>query len=283
LRLFLFIFLISFFGCKKNQNGYEEVEEGAEFKILKLGNHEITATPDDVITVQLTYHCLDTNVNEIELMNLINGVKVIRYIDNPFNNILFGMGEGDSALIKLNVNTFLNSFVISQLNYFPDSMLISAYIYNVTQKDTFQRQLTSFQKWMEEEKIFENQQIEKFIAKNEFAIEPDANGLYFNLLQEGFGNPPQVGNKILVHYKGYLLNGKEFDNTYIKGEPMDVIFGLSGQMIKGFELATAKMNQGAKAQILLPSALAFGDRGSSTGIIAPNTPLWYEIELVKIY
>ena len=63
---------------------------------------------------------------------------------------------------------------------------------------------------------------------------------------------------------------------------MQFTYGQEGQVIKGLEKAISFMNEGMKAKFIIPSQLAFGEMGSSSGIIPPNATLMYEIELLNI-
>jgi FKBP-type peptidyl-prolyl cis-trans isomerase len=63
---------------------------------------------------------------------------------------------------------------------------------------------------------------------------------------------------------------------------MEFVFGEQGQVIKGFETAISLLNEGAQAKFIIPSQLAYGEKGSSTGIVPPYTTLVYEIELLKL-
>lgn len=81
-----------------------------------------------------------------------------------------------------------------------------------------------------------------------------------------------------VHYKGTLLDGTEFDNSYSRGEP--ATFEVGG-VIPGWSEALQLMSAGGKYKLYVPSKLAYGDQGAG-GKIAPNSLLIFEVELLKI-
>jgi FKBP-type peptidyl-prolyl cis-trans isomerase len=107
------------------------------------------------------------------------------------------------------------------------------------------------------------------------------NGLYFNTLQEVAGKPVEVGDIVTVNYEGRFLNGKFFDSTIKRNQPFEFIYGTEMQVIHGLEDAIGRMREGEKALVILPSELAWGEKGSSTGIIPPFTSVIYEVELIK--
>ncbi len=112
-------------------------------------------------------------------------------------------------------------------------------------------------------------------------IQPDAqktdSGLHYVIVKEGDGKgSPKPGQSITCHYKGTFLDGKTFDSSYDRGEPLSFQIG---QVIEGWNEALQLMSKGEKRILLIPSYLAYGDRGAG-GVIPPNTPLIFEVELL---
>ena len=103
-------------------------------------------------------------------------------------------------------------------------------------------------------------------------------GLKYNVIQEGIGSYPTATSNVKVHYTGMLLDGKVFDSSVQRGEPIS--FGLN-QVIKGWTEGVQLMKEGAKYKFYIPSYLAYGEQGAG-GVIPPNADLIFEIELIKI-
>jgi FKBP-type peptidyl-prolyl cis-trans isomerase FklB len=103
-------------------------------------------------------------------------------------------------------------------------------------------------------------------------------GLQYKVLQQGNGPKPTVNDTVVCNYRGTLLNGKEFDSSYKRGQP--ATFPL-GQVIKGWTEALQLMPVGSKWQLFLPPDLAYGDRSAGPDI-APNSTLVFEVELMSI-
>jgi FKBP-type peptidyl-prolyl cis-trans isomerase FkpA len=95
----------------------------------------------------------------------------------------------------------------------------------------------------------------------------------------GSGPAPKATDKVRVHYRGSFLDGREFDSSYKRGEPTE--FQLN-RVIKCWTEAVQLMRPGGKARIMCPAAVASGERGAGGGVIPPNTPLNFEIELLAI-
>ncbi len=106
-----------------------------------------------------------------------------------------------------------------------------------------------------------------------------ASGLQYLVLTEGTGKSPTLKDTVVVHYRGTLINGSEFDSSYARREPAE--FPLK-RVIKGWKEGLQLMKEGSKHRLFLPSKLAYGTRGSGIDI-APNEALIFEVELLKVW
>ena len=104
-------------------------------------------------------------------------------------------------------------------------------------------------------------------------------GLQYEVLREGTGRSPAATDKVQVHYKGTLLDGTEFDSSYKRNSPID--FPLN-HVIAGWTEGVQLMKEGAKYRFVIPSKLAYGQRGAP-GAIGPDETLIFEVELLKVY
>jgi peptidylprolyl isomerase len=89
---------------------------------------------------------------------------------------------------------------------------------------------------------------------------------------------PTNGQTVKVHYSGYLTNGTMFDSSVKRDEPFSFTLG-SGQVIKGWDEAIAKMKKGEQYRVIIPSELGYGERGAG-GVIPPNATLIFDVQLV---
>jgi peptidylprolyl isomerase len=105
-----------------------------------------------------------------------------------------------------------------------------------------------------------------------------ASGLEYQILAEGQGETPPLGSRVLVNYTGMLPNGETFVSTRERGAPQE--FKLDGmRLIGGWVEALLSMKKGEKRKLLVPSALAYGQKGYP-GLVLPNSNLTFELELV---
>ena len=114
-------------------------------------------------------------------------------------------------------------------------------------------------------------------AGNEGVVEmPD--GLQYRILRAGDGPKPSADDQVVVHYRGRLLDGTEFDSSYRRGEPAEFMVG---GVIRGWQAALKAMPSGSRWEVWIPAALAYGERGAG-GVIGPNQALHFEIELIEV-
>ncbi|HAY33811.1 MAG TPA: hypothetical protein DCY06_06705 [Bacteroidetes bacterium] len=107
-----------------------------------------------------------------------------------------------------------------------------------------------------------------------------ASGLKYIIMEEGTGAKAENGKSVEVHYSGYLLDGKKFDSSIDRNEPIEFILG-KGQVIKGWEEGIALMNVGDKMRLIIPSELAYGKKGAGD-IIPPDATLVFDVELMSV-
>lgn len=105
-----------------------------------------------------------------------------------------------------------------------------------------------------------------------------ASGLKYIVLQEGTGLKPVATSNVKVHYTGKLVDGKVFDSSVQRGEPID--FNLN-QVIKGWTEGLQLMTEGSKYKFFIPYNLAYGDRAMGN-VIPAKSDLIFEVELLKI-
>ena len=121
---------------------------------------------------------------------------------------------------------------------------------------------------------------EAFLAANKGkdGVVALASGMQYKILKEGTGPKPVATDSVVCNYQGTLINGKEFDSSYKRGQP--ATFPVNG-VIKGWTEALQLMPVGSKWQLFIPSELAYGDRGAGADI-GPGATLVFEVELLSI-
>ncbi len=105
-------------------------------------------------------------------------------------------------------------------------------------------------------------------------------GLVYHVIREGTGASPAAGDKVRVHYTGWLTDGTKFDSSVDRGEIFEFNVGV-GQVIKGWDEGVLSMRVGEKRQLRIPSSLGYGPNGAGD-MIPPNAILVFDVELLGI-
>ena len=121
---------------------------------------------------------------------------------------------------------------------------------------------------------------EKFLAENKGkeGVKTTASGLQYKVIRAGTGSSPTADNTVEVHYRGTLIDGKEFDSSYSRNQT--ATFPVSG-VIPGWTEGLQLMKEGGKYLLFVPPDLAYGERGAGRDI-GPNATLVFEVELISV-
>jgi FKBP-type peptidyl-prolyl cis-trans isomerase FkpA len=152
-------------------------------------------------------------------------------------------------------------------------------VYTADEQKAFKQE---YFKKMTEKFIAENtKKGDDFLAANKTAegVQTTVSGLQYKVVTLGKGDKPKATDKVKVHYKGTLVDGKEFDSSYKRGEP--VTFPLD-QVIPAWTEGLQLMPVGSKYMLYVPAALGYGERGTPDGSIPPQSALIFEVELLSI-
>jgi len=219
--------------------------------------------------------------------------------DGDIFTALSMLGEGDSAVFKLNIDSMVKKSGQPRPPFKGTYIVHTFKINKVIPKGTLTDSVfnVEVEKYIsqdrEKAKNAESGKIENYIKKNNLEVKTTSSGLKYHIEKEGQGAKPNVGDTAVVHYTGSFLGGKVFD-TSIKDvakkagvynqmrepyDPMKLPVGV-GAVIPGWDEGLALLSKGAKATFVIPSKLAYGEQGSMG--IQPYTPLAFEIEVVDI-
>ena len=103
-------------------------------------------------------------------------------------------------------------------------------------------------------------------------------GLQYRVLKSGHGRTPKTSDVVRVTYSGHLIDGTVFDQT----QPGQIAEFPAGRLIAGWVEALSLMKEGDRWELVIPSNLAYGERGAGDGLIPPNQVLVFEMELIAV-
>lgn len=126
----------------------------------------------------------------------------------------------------------------------------------------------------------ESRAVEIYLLNNALPVQAVKPGVYYFELKKGGGSKPVSGDSVFIRYTGRFLSGEVFDGSYQSGNTLLSYRLGNGERLIEWERAVSTMREGSVARLVLCSPNAYGRSGS--GVIPPNTPLVYDIELVRI-
>lgn len=135
----------------------------------------------------------------------------------------------------------------------------------------YMRQVMENPQWSEEDA--------RILRERYNTAHSNTSGLHYQVRSPGTGNPPQLGDELVVNYDGYLLNGLKFDSSRDRGTPFTFRLG-HGDVIKGWDEGFATMRKGERRTLIIPWWLGYGDKGK--GPIPARAALVFEVELLDI-
>ena len=283
-RLLIILFSIVLVSCdSKLTDGFSKLEEDVYFKIHSLGDGNEKAKSGDKIYSQLDVY---GSSGKLIYSNSLKSGAIHRFdvsaTKSIWNKMFSVMHEGDSATFSL-VGDKLNLDKLTQgkIKDYPGEIMLSIKLWKLISEQ--EQNANKMQVVEDDLELQELRDLNDYFVKNEeVSTCLYVDGIYFEKVRFGNGKRAQSGDAVWINYKGYFLNGKEFDNTYKRGQMLDFQLGKPDQVIRGFEIALSKMNEGDKVKLYLPSSFAFGETGSSNGQVPAFTSVIYELELYQI-
>ncbi len=284
-NLFLLLFIsVIIFSCKNNNQSYKKDKTGIEYKFFEHNTNAPKPKYGDILVLSMTYATADNDSIIFDTREVDSEFKMRfktdTYPGGSINDCFNMMNVGDSASFLIDAEMFF----INTKNQDPPKFIKkgSKLKFNIKLKNIF-----SYEKYKQErEKVVikdekeEEMILKSFLQHENIKTKPTNSGLYYIEEKKGTGKKPQAGDRVIVNYTGTLVSGKVFDSTLMRNEPFEFTYGV-GEVIQGWDEGLSYMREGGKARLIIPSYLAYGKKGYP-GLIAPNSTLIFEIELIKV-
>jgi len=281
--LVLILFIVACQG-----DGFKTTDAGLKYRFVVKNDDAEKPQPGDILELKMRYSTHDSVIFNSDSFGATIPFKLIPPLyPGDVTEGMAMMGLGDSAVFVTSADSFfLKNVGLPKLPYFiePGSQLtFNMKLVSFKKKEVYEKEVEEINKQkaalLEIERSEELPALEKYLKKNNITTAPTASGLYYIETQKGKGKLPAVGQVVVVHYKGMLINGQVFDSSYDRNQPISFKMG-GGQVIEGFEEGIALMRPGGKAQLIMPSSIGYGDNELEN--IPPYSTLIYEVELVKV-
>ncbi len=229
-----------------------------------------------IVPVLILFSCAGTK-KTASVMPVVPIVEVPKdTVMSAIDSLSYAMGVQTASYYKSQGAEHINSAMVKKAYddvYNNDSLKISAENCNMTIQQKLQQYMSEKNEKAKEEGI-------KFLEENKKrpGVVTLPSGLQYEIIKEGTGPIPKSTDTVKAHYAGSLIDGKEFDNSYKRGEPITI--PVTG-VIQGWVQALQLMPVGSKWKLVIPSDLGYGDRGAG-GAIPGGAVLVFDIELLEI-
>jgi FKBP-type peptidyl-prolyl cis-trans isomerase len=255
------------FSCKEQRiPGFRPLDNGSYFKLISLGESDRKPRSGDYLELVMRNTFADSVLYDSHLESP-TGTMLAPYNEKDGYSRL---REGDSAVFLIPAYDLME--------YANDSMMhMQVKLVRILDEKQYK---VENEKRSHPDEFGEQKILQYYMKSAREKYKAMGHGLYMLEEKRGTGRTVERGDRVLLNYKGQFLNGKKFDAT---SEPVEFVLGEEGQMIEGMNMGLMKMKEGGKAKFIIPSQLAYGAEGSSTGIIKPFTSIVYQIEILKVY
>lgn len=298
--------VVAFTACTKSEHpGYEKTENGLFYKFYQQDDKGVKPKEGDMVRVSLKWYTAKDSLMFDSRDPKFNQRKT-GYLELPlekptfkgsFEEALGMMSVGDSASFLISADSmFLKTFHAQELPPFIQKgslLTFNVTLLKITSKDEVEKEM---KKRMEEKKVMmemrkneEGKALEKFITDNKITAKPTEDGLYYIEKVKGKGPHPSKSDQVKVNYTLSFVDGKVLETTeedvakkagiYDDRRPYEPAqFGVD-QLIPGMTEGLLMMSKGAKARLIIPSSIGYGEGNQG---IPPYTTLVFDVEMIDI-
>lgn len=281
----LFVFLLLIFGCKPRFEGYTTSGE-IDFRLTAFGENTLKLSGADHIKIAIASKKYSDEYFAYETVYNFQGLDA-EYLGCPdLVELILGLVSGDSISIitpyscvkeglldeydvdgyKL-ADTTLMEFSIGIVN------LLTENEYNEVQQELIHQGMLEENEFLEEYLVHKGIFEDCVRLEDAFMIRLDTNG----------NEKLKSGMEIALDYKGFYLDGSEFDSSTKSGDKLYFQIGKPDQVVRAIDLALRKMGEGESVRVYAPSHMTFGQKGSTTLIVPPLTPVYFEIRVDEVF
>ena len=263
-------------------DGYSKSRKGFYYQLKTIGESDEKIKTGDYVTMDISYLTINDSV-------FFNGRRKIKVEEPAYSGAIEDcitfLCDNESASFILQPGAFFTQTLETDIPGFlvgTEYFKVNISVVEVQTEEEFYKDKQAFLHWTEDFGDYEKVLLQQYIQEENIDVKTSASGLIHLPLHDGGMDKIEMGDTISIHYEGIFLNGKYFDSTKRRKQPFQFVYGTEWQVIEGLEEGLGLMGNGDKALFIVPSKLAFGASGSSTGIVPPFTSLIFEVEVLDV-
>lgn len=278
---FLLLLLLFAAACRHDKKeGYTQHADGYYYRLLAFVNDETRYSPGHVAWLSATFKTQADSVfwDSYNDLNDRFYVRLDSTVSDLFRRYVSRCAAGDSASLLLSPGDFFSwQFGSDSIPFFSRSDTVVKISFRIKQVMSPAEFRSAASNLLDEE----TRRIAQFFG-SEIRLEESRDPLGFYWLERPVavkGPAIREGDFVALSYEGSYLNGRYLERS---GGNFEFIYGTPDQLLKGLNYAVGQLKLGQTAKILLPSRLAFGEAGSSNGVVPPYTPLVYKLTIREV-
>ena len=270
--------------CKHDKySDYETTANGLRYKIIKRSESKIKLETGDIVELNLKYSTENDSVlfNSDELrVPFRMEIRKSSHNGGSFENALLILSPGSKGYFIISADSFYNKTLHQKMpNQIKkgSNLLFDISIIRKVEKKEIENEQKEIDSNLQKQ---EEDLLKQYLAENRITVKPSESGMYYIEVKKGKGKFARNGDHLEVNYIGMLINQKVFDSSYERNESFSFELG-KGQVIEGWDEGFLHMQKGGKAKLIIPSKLAYDNKGYGK-LIPPFSTLIFEVELLKI-
>lgn len=285
-----FLIIIMSAGC--NTARYKKMESGLEYKIIS-GKGDKPITNGNFLKMTVTQYYNDSLMSSpFDTIPQVIQMDSMR-IPAEYVRIFLQAKVGDSITTRISTDTIakhnpLPAFAKEHQFFGTSFKILDVFTDQATAEkansEIRERMMRADSISMESQKAIDEVTIKDYLTKNNINAVRTPQGTYVEITNEGTGAKVEPGKAVSVLYKGMLLDGKIFDQSYDSTgkpkEPFTFVVGAPGA-IEGWSDGMVYFKEGGAGRLYIPSSRAYGSRGAGEDI-KPNTPIMFEVNITKV-
>lgn len=274
--------------CKKLAflEGYERSIDGYYYKLIALGDGNDHPKITDVVVADAVMKTQEDSVFWDTSHDGVNGLYIEitpQKLKGSANAYLQNIVEGDSVSFLINPTTFFREFFDTIVPFFceKDSLVkIDLRVTEIINKSQYLIIKKNAEvAVVDDTELQELQLIQSYLLNDYELVKPEASGIYILEKKPTSNEKVEIGKRIKIRFSTCFLDGKPIGKP---DQEMEYIYGTPDQTVKGLNIVIGNLKKGESTKIIVPSRLAFGEKGSSNGSVPPYTPIVVNLKIIDI-
>lgn len=274
--------------CRKPAflEGYTRDANGYYYKLIRLGDGVMHPQPNDIVVADAVMSTQrdsvfwDTQHDGVNGFYLdLNSPKLAGSCHDYFAKLV----EGDSISFLIRPTTFFRLYFDTIVPYFceNDSLVkLDLKITEIISKAQYRAlKENSEAKEMDDKELEELEVIDCYLVNDYGHVQPDSYGIYTLMHTKTNLQQVALGKRIRISLNTRFLDGRPLGKA---NQEMEYTYGTPDQTVRGLNIVIGSLKKGETAKIIVPSRLAYGEKGSSNGSVPPYTPLVFDIKIIDI-